>query len=92
MVSSIFHRSGAGSPPRYQDPTASAEARAADLVARMTLDEKISQLMNAAPAIPRLDVPAYDWWNEALHGVARAGARNRVPAGDRPGGDVRHAR
>jgi beta-glucosidase len=79
MASSIFHSSGAGSPPRYEDPTASAEARAADLAARMTVDEKISQLMNAAPAIPRLGVPAYEWWNECLHGVARSGAATVFP-------------
>ena len=45
----------------------------------MTLEEKISQLRNDAPAIPRLDVPAYEWWNEALHGVARAGAATVFP-------------
>ena len=45
----------------------------------MTVDEKISQLMNAAPAIPRLDVPAYEWWNECLHGVARSGAATVFP-------------
>jgi beta-glucosidase len=42
------------------------------LVSRLTLDEKIAQLMDDAQAIPRLGVPAYNWWNEALHGVARA--------------------
>ena len=47
--------------------------RASDLVSRLTLDEKISQLVNSAPAIPRLGVPAYEWWSEALHGVADAG-------------------
>src|SRR5437762_8907348 len=47
--------------------------RAADLVHRMTLEEKASQLVNQARAIPRLGVPAYDWWSEALHGVARDG-------------------
>ena len=45
----------------------------------MTLEEKISQLRNDAPAIPRLGVPAYEWWNEALHGVARAGAATVFP-------------
>ncbi len=45
----------------------------------MTVDEKISQLMNAAPAIPRLGIEAYDWWNECLHGVARAGAATVFP-------------
>ena len=47
--------------------------RARDLVSRLTLDEKIPQLVNSAPAIPRLGIPAYEWWSEALHGVADAG-------------------
>ncbi|XWS25263.1 hypothetical protein CRYUN_Cryun27aG0054300 [Craigia yunnanensis] len=47
--------------------------RARDLVSRLTLDEKISQLVNSAPAIPRLGIPAYEWWSEALHGVANVG-------------------
>lgn len=47
--------------------------RVRDLVSRLTLDEKISQLVNSAPAIPRLGIPAYEWWSEALHGVADAG-------------------
>ena len=63
----------------YRNLSLSFEARAADLVSRMTRDEKISQLMNDAAAIPRLDVPAYDWWNECLHGVARAGAATVFP-------------
>src|SRR5689334_22994946 len=54
----------------YLDPSLLPEQRAADLVHRMTLEEKASQLVNQARAIPRLDVPAYDWWSEALHGVA----------------------
>ncbi|MGD0921595.1 MAG: glycoside hydrolase family 3 C-terminal domain-containing protein [Terriglobia bacterium] len=56
--------------PAYLDPSLPAEQRAADLVHRMTLEEKASQLVNQARAIPRLNVPAYDWWSEALHGVA----------------------
>lgn len=58
--------------PAYQDLSLSAEARAADLVSRMTLDEKAAQLINDAPAIPRLGVREYNWWNEGLHGVAGA--------------------
>ncbi len=54
----------------YMNPKLSAEERAADLVHRMTLEEKASQLVNQARAIPRLNVPAYDWWSEALHGIA----------------------
>ncbi len=65
--------------PAYQDPEVGFEQRAADLVARLTTDEKIGQLMNDAPAIPRLGVPAYEWWNECLHGVARAGAATVFP-------------
>jgi beta-glucosidase len=59
--------------PPYLDPVLPAESRAADLVHRMTLQEKASQLVNHARAIPRLGVPAYDWWSEALHGVAVKG-------------------
>ena len=56
-----------------------AKARAQALVARMTLEEQASQLRYDAPAIPRLGVPAYNWWNEALHGVARAGVATMFP-------------
>jgi beta-glucosidase len=55
------------------DTNLSAEQRAADLVSRMTLEEKASQVVNQAQAIPRLNVPAYDWWSEALHGVMTDG-------------------
>ncbi len=55
--------------PDYLNPHLPAAARAADLVHRMTLEEKATQLVNQARAIPRLHVPAYDWWSEALHGV-----------------------
>ena len=65
--------------PVYQDLDRSFEERTADLVSRMTLEEKVAQLQNDAPAIPRLGVPAYEWWNEALHGVARAGAATVFP-------------
>src|SRR6266404_2604889 len=57
----------------------SAEKRTADLVAKMTLEEKVLQMQNNAPAIPRLNIPAYEWWNEALHGVARAGQATVFP-------------
>ncbi len=55
--------------PTYLDTSLPPEQRAADLVHQMTLEEKASQLVNQARAIPRLNVPAYDWWSEALHGV-----------------------
>jgi beta-glucosidase len=71
-------------PPRAalaapSDETRPAEQRADELLARMTLDEKISQLMNDAPGIERLGVPAYNWCSEALHGVARAGLATVFP-------------
>lgn len=53
------------------DPSRKTEERVNDLVSRLTLEEKVMQMLNAAPAIPRLGIPAYDWWNEVLHGVAR---------------------
>ena len=56
-----------------------AARRAKELVAKMTLEEKAEQLKYGAPAIPRLGVPAYNWWNEALHGVARAGVATVFP-------------
>src|SRR6478609_2251501 len=59
--------------PPYLNPKLSPEERAADLIHRMTLEEKASQLVNQARAIPRLKVPAYDWWSEALHGVVADG-------------------
>jgi beta-glucosidase len=65
--------------PIYKDQSRNFEMRAADLVARMTLEEKVSQMLNDAPAIPRLGVPKYEWWNEALHGVARAGDATVFP-------------
>ncbi|HWC97039.1 MAG TPA: glycoside hydrolase family 3 C-terminal domain-containing protein [Candidatus Sulfopaludibacter sp.] len=66
-------------PAAYTNPALPAEKRAADLVSRMTLDEKVLQMQNSAPALPRLNIPAYDWWNEALHGVARAGQATVFP-------------
>src|SRR5580658_10449786 len=59
--------------PAYLDTSLPPEMRAADLVERMTLEEKATQLVNQARAIPRLNVPAYDWWSESLHGVATNG-------------------
>ena len=67
------------SPPAYQDTDLSPEARAQDLVARMTLEEKASQLVNDAAAIPRLGIREYNWWNEGLHGVAAAGYATVFP-------------
>jgi beta-glucosidase len=56
---------------RFQDYNLSFEERVNDLVSQLTLEEKVAQMLNSAPAIDRLGIPAYDWWNETLHGVAR---------------------
>jgi beta-glucosidase len=63
----------------FMNPALTPEERAKDLVSRMTLEEKVSQMQDVAPAIPRLGVPAYNWWNEALHGVARNGFATNFP-------------
>lgn len=65
--------------PDYLNKDLSFGARAKDLVSRMTLEEKVTQMLHSAPAIPRLGVRAYNWWNEALHGVARAGTATMFP-------------
>lgn len=65
--------------PRYKDPKLTIEQRVNDLVSRMTLEEKVSQLGHTADAIPRLGIPEYNWWNEGLHGVARAGVATVFP-------------
>lgn len=66
-------------PAQAAAPTGTPEQRAAALVAQMSREEKVAQAMNAAPAIPRLGIPAYEWWNEGLHGVARNGYATVFP-------------
>lgn len=63
----------------FKNPNLTTEQRVDDLVSRMSIDEKISQLMDSSPAIERLGVPEYNWWNESLHGVARAGYATVFP-------------
>lgn len=65
--------------PAYLDESLSFEERVKDLVSRMTLEEKTTQMLYNSPAIPRLGIPSYNWWNEALHGVARAGIATVFP-------------
>jgi beta-glucosidase len=79
LVSPQTGARGQESAAPYKDPSLPIEKRVDDLVSRMTLEEKVSQMMNAAAPIERLGVPAYDWWNEALHGVARAGYATVFP-------------
>ena len=63
----------------YQNTALSFEERASDLVSRMTLEEKVSQMVHNSPAIERLGIPEYNWWNECLHGVGRAGLATVFP-------------
>ena len=66
-------------PPFWRDSSRIVKDRANDLIRRMSLAEKVAQLKNAAPAISRLGLPSYDYWNEALHGVANTGAATVFP-------------
>jgi beta-glucosidase len=89
MVASTFVQPGAAqsgvqsearqAEPAYRNRSLPIEQRVADLIARMTLEEKVRQMQHTAPAISRLDVASYDWWNEALHGVARSGYATVFP-------------
>ena len=63
----------------YQNPNLTAEQRADDLLARLTLEEKTKLMMDVSPAIPRLGIPAFQWWNEALHGIGRNGFTTVFP-------------
>jgi beta-glucosidase len=63
----------------FQDPDLPLESRVSSYLSLLTLDEKVGQLMNASPALPRLGLASYDWWNEGLHGVARAGLATVFP-------------
>lgn len=74
-----FQASGQAAAPIYKDPKQPLERRVDDLVSRMTLEEKVSLMTDSEAAIARLGIPAYGWWNEALHGVARAGIATVFP-------------
>ena len=63
----------------YKDPKQPVDKRVDDMLSKMTLEEKASQLLSESPAIDRLGIPKYDWWNECLHGVARAGVATVFP-------------
>ena len=72
----------------YQNPNLSAEARANDLLSRLTLEEKTKLMMDTSPAIARLGIPQFQWWNEALHGVGRKRICYRFSYHDAHGGFV----
>ncbi len=63
----------------YKDSSQPIDTRVKDLVSRLTLEEKVSLLGYQSKAVPSLGIPAYNWWNEALHGVARAGEATIFP-------------
>src|ERR1700704_6625698 len=79
VLSSVAQSPEPASSLPYLNPSLPTNERVDDLVARMTLEEKASQVVNQARAIPRLQIPAYDWWSEALHGVANAGTATVFP-------------
>ena len=79
LLYSTFFYGQESKQPDYLNPNLPIEKRVDDMVSRMTLQEKVSQMIDVAQDIPRLDVPEYNWWNEALHGVARAGIATVFP-------------
>jgi beta-glucosidase len=78
-VATALGTQASSAPAPYLNPALPTAQRVDDLVGRMTLEEKISQMQNDAPAIPRLHIAAYNWWNEGLHGVARSGYATVFP-------------
>lgn len=81
-LAAVPARAQTATPPAalpYQDPSLPISQRVDDLVSRMTLAEKVSQMQNHAAAVPRLGIPEYDWWSEGLHGVANSGYATVFP-------------
>ena len=82
LASALIEADAETTPPtlaRFKNPSLPPEERARDLISNMTLEEKAAQLGHTAPAIARLGIPEYNWWNEGLHGVARADAATVFP-------------
>src|SRR5690349_473146 len=79
LLAVIANTASTQSTPPYKNPNLPLEQRVDDLLSRLTLEEKVAQMGNATPAIERLSVPAHDYWNEALHGVARSGVATVFP-------------
>ena len=79
LLAVIVNTANTQSLPAYKNPNLPIEQRVNDLLSRLTLEEKIAQMGNATPAIERLGIPAHDYWNEALHGVARSGIATVFP-------------
>lgn len=79
LLAALVVLTASASAQPYLDPALSEDARVADLVSRLTLEEKTGLMANATPGVPRLGLPKYDWWSEALHGVANAGHATVFP-------------
>ena len=79
LAAPVYAQQGAPAQAGYLNPAVPLERRIDDLIGRMTLEEKVSQMRDHAVPIPRLGVPKYDWWNEGLHGVAFAGYTTNFP-------------
>jgi beta-glucosidase len=75
----LLQVSGYSQTETYLDPNQPLNVRVKDLVSKLTLEQKVSQMNYASPAIPQLNIPAYNWWNEGLHGVARSGTATIFP-------------
>ncbi len=79
MIACCMLLRGNAQQERYLNPALPLDVRVQDLISRLTPEEKVYQMMNNTPAIPRLHIPEYNWWNEALHGVARSGIATIFP-------------
>src|ERR1700750_1111452 len=79
VITSLLIIATSSAQPTFRNPSLPIEARVNDLLKQLTLEEKISLLGYQSKAVERLGIPAYNWWNEALHGVARAGDATIFP-------------
>lgn len=79
LFTSILFLNGCGTQPAYKNSNLSPEERAEDLLKQLTLEEKVSLMMDYSTSIDRLNIKCYNWWNEALHGVARSGHATVFP-------------
>ena len=79
LFATLFVSIGYSQKADFQDPTKPLEVRITDLLGKLTLEEKVHQMLHSSPDIPRLNIPAYNWWNEALHGVGRGGVATVFP-------------
>ena len=79
LIFLILLGAGLNAQPKYLNPEVDLESRVDDLISRLTLEEKIDQMLMNTTGIPRLDIPPYDYWNEALHGVGRSGKATVFP-------------